>query len=348
MQDVLDGVSLRADEAQVLGRLSRVEQGFIRYLQQKFQKETAAQVMSVIIQLGLGHHEQQFLPDRKPVFIEDVEDVVRVLYARSGIPYLPAERSVDKLLARMPKTRGVRYEDLGEIGRSLVDGVIPSVFGWNADPRVPSMEVFDQLTTRVFYLIQLGAEVGPHTDWIVDQLDDRSRRVLDLAVLNNGYLRDRLLAQLVLETLPVGQRKEFYAQLPFPAEELPGQIQVLTKFIREYGRPAQLSSPVTDKKPVGGIDLNAGLLDLQIRRDGRGVPLPLPQQPIESMHIDGFIPVILNITPVPSLPLLLGLVTGEGGADTAGARGTAPADQRGPADRRDLISREPETLSLVR
>jgi hypothetical protein len=57
----------------------------------------------------------------------------------------------------------------------------------------------------------------------------------------------------------------------------------------------------------GGIDLNPALLDLQIRRDGNGVPLPLPLQPIETMHIDGFLPVIINIVPITNLPLLLGL-----------------------------------------
>lgn len=49
------------------------------------------------------------------------------------------------------------------------------------------------------------------------------------------------------------------------------------------------------------------LLDLQIKRDGNGVPLPLPLQPVETMHIDGFLPVIINIVPITNLPLLLGL-----------------------------------------
>jgi hypothetical protein len=34
------------------------------------------------------------------------------------------------------------------------------------------------------------------------------------------------------------------------------------------------------------------------------VPLPLPMQPIEHMRIEGFIPVIINITSVTNLPLL--------------------------------------------
>ena len=57
---------------------------------------------------------------------------------------------------------------------------------------------------------------------------------------------------------------------------------------------------------IGGINLNPALLDLQIKRDGNGIPLPITQQPIGNMKIEGFIPVIINVTPV-NLPLLLGV-----------------------------------------
>ena len=82
----------------------------------------------------------------------------------------------------------------------------------------------------------------------------------------------------------------------------------------------------------GGIDLNPELLDLQIKRDGNGVPLPLPMQPIENMHIEGFLPVIINITPVTNLPLLLGL------ADTE-----PDTDEAQPA----MKAREPELISAL-
>ena len=37
------------------------------------------------------------------------------------------------------------------------------------------------------------------------------------------------------------------------------------------------------------------------------MPLSLPEQPIQNMHIEGFIPVIINVLPVANLPFLLGL-----------------------------------------
>jgi phosphomannomutase len=72
------------------------------------------------------------------------------------------------------------------------------------------------------------------------------------------------------------------------------------------------SSPVVDEnKEVGGINLNPALLDLQIKRDGNGVPLPVNLQPIQQMHIDGFIPIIIHVTPVVNLPQMLGFAEGE-------------------------------------
>jgi len=65
------------------------------------------------------------------------------------------------------------------------------------------------------------------------------------------------------------------------------------------------------EKRHGGINLDPRLLDMQIKRDGNGIPLPVNQQPIYDLKIDGFLPVIINITPVINLPLLLGL-TDEG------------------------------------
>jgi len=51
---------------------------------------------------------------------------------------------------------------------------------------------------------------------------------------------------------------------------------------------------------VGGIDFNQAHLNLQIRRDGKGVPLPAYKQPLESIQVHGFIPIILRIQPFVS------------------------------------------------
>jgi hypothetical protein len=59
------------------------------------------------------------------------------------------------------------------------------------------------------------------------------------------------------------------------------------------------------KNVYGGIDLNSANLNLQIKRDGRGVPLPLLQQDWVKLNgIQGFIPTIIEIKPVTNLPIL--------------------------------------------
>ncbi|MCR4337277.1 MAG: UTP--glucose-1-phosphate uridylyltransferase, partial [Candidatus Omnitrophica bacterium] len=65
---------------------------------------------------------------------------------------------------------------------------------------------------------------------------------------------------------------------------------------------------MTQASPVGGINLDPKLLDLQIKRDSEGIPLPLNLQPLDQIHIEGIVPVIINVTPVTNLPDLLGFV----------------------------------------
>ncbi len=88
-------------------------------------------------------------------------------------------------------------------------------------------------------------------------------------------------------------------------------VRVVRKPARRESAPLPPGRVYTPSDAPGGIDLNPALLDLQIKRDGNGVPLPLPQQPLEHMSIEGFIPVIINITPVTDLPMLLGIAEDE-------------------------------------
>ena len=65
-----------------------------------------------------------------------------------------------------------------------------------------------------------------------------------------------------------------------------------------------------DNKPdhamaPGGIDFNSANLSLQIKRDGRGVPLPLALQDMAQLsRIQGFVPEIIEIKPAGNLPIL--------------------------------------------
>lgn len=77
----------------------------------------------------------------------------------------------------------------------------------------------------------------------------------------------------------------------------------------ETRKPAS-SSPVTSNEgPVekGGIDLNPGNMDLQSNYGGERIQLPMPNIPLESIKIDGLVPIIIHVAPVVNLPFLLGL-----------------------------------------
>ncbi len=57
---------------------------------------------------------------------------------------------------------------------------------------------------------------------------------------------------------------------------------------------------------TGGINLDPAMLNLQIRRDGKGVPLPMVEQDVDlGMRVIGFYPVVINVMPV-NVPQLLG------------------------------------------
>ncbi len=105
------------------------------------------------------------------------------------------------------------------------------------------------------------------------------------------------------------------------------------------------NAPVVRKTPVGGINLDPALLDLQIKRDANGVPLPIFQQPLKDFKIDGFLPVIINVTPITNLPLLLGIAIPKDGVpvdvgyDTEKNPGEA-------AQRRFGVDRERKPLEL--
>ncbi|MBF0595561.1 MAG: hypothetical protein HQL22_11435 [Candidatus Omnitrophica bacterium] len=77
------------------------------------------------------------------------------------------------------------------------------------------------------------------------------------------------------------------------------KIEVVGTGVITIGRPQVTADQAQmNETDVGGIDLNADHLDMTIRRDGAGVALPVEQQNIEGIQIEGLIPVVLDIQPV--------------------------------------------------
>lgn len=110
------------------------------------------------------------------------------------------------------------------------------------------------------------------------------------------------------------------------------------------GMTFSASSPMDEgpEKNKGGIDLNPGNMDMQTRGADR-IHLPMPDIPLESIQIDGLVPVILHVAPVANLPLLLGLKS-DGGTDEGSdvfrviEQQPAEAPRRFPAKEAEQVS----------
>ncbi|MDD3375369.1 MAG: hypothetical protein PHY73_06590 [Candidatus Omnitrophica bacterium] len=72
------------------------------------------------------------------------------------------------------------------------------------------------------------------------------------------------------------------------------------KFIRNDDIKASSATP------TGGIDLTEIYEDLNIKIDQSGSPLAIEFQNLNQIHIEGLMPVIINIVPILNLPVLLG------------------------------------------
>jgi len=79
----------------------------------------------------------------------------------------------------------------------------------------------------------------------------------------------------------------------------------LQKVLDQPGDNAVIAQqPTITQDKVGGIDLNPANLNMQIKRDGNGVVLPLEMQDVENIQVEGFVPVIIEIVPITTLPIL--------------------------------------------
>ncbi len=168
------------------------------------------------------------------------------------------------------------------------------------------IQIFHELTTRRAKNVE---EVTPPDSKEADRLAIGAAEITQMRMIDMNQLilnpTDRALLTKRQEFLNFSRGYRWYRDDRDRALDLTKQ--------RPPAAPSDnvaKSRDLLEKENVGGINLNPKLLNLQIKRDGRGVPLPLEQQPLDDMKIDGFFPVIIRITPIPNLPLRLG-ITGE-------------------------------------
>jgi len=132
-------------------------------------------------------------------------------------------------------------------------------------------------------------------------------------VANDGPVKEKLAHAEVrgmLQWASLEDQNFVLNLLKFTVDSFNNEVRVEAKTPEAVIAPTALtpvSDPVVDNpvaKPYGGIDLNASNLNLQVKRDGSGVPLPVTMQDLEGFKIDGLVPEILSIEPVMNLPVL--------------------------------------------
>jgi len=153
-------------------------------------------------------------------------------------------------------------------------------------------------------------------------LDETLRMTMAKTIAHNGGV-DMLSMDAAAKINPAAEElwREMYAKLSFDelSEGMQRINQVKPKDVKMYQlvrqelnvyNMPQVSSPAVGaaaSSSVGGVNLNSNLLDLQIKRDAAGSPLPISEQPIFNMNIQGFSFTIKTMTPITSVPMFLGM-----------------------------------------
>jgi len=109
------------------------------------------------------------------------------------------------------------------------------------------------------------------------------------------------------------------------------EINTLEDIIKRFNRVEDQTSLAATR--TGGIDLTSIYQDLNIKTDGKGTPLPIEMQNLEQIQIDGLVPIIINIVPIPQLPQLLGFQDFE--------------EQNTNTEIVEILSDEPKEVSLL-
>ncbi len=147
---------------------------------------------------------------------------------------------------------------------------------------------------------------------LITSIEDTGTRV-------NGYER------IVKYLEKIGVKKSLYQsasldiKLPFRETELievvftEEAVQVIQEKLSSVDS-AMLGDVATSssvQENPGGIDFNPNLLELQIEGEGSDFNLQINNTNLEQIHIEGLLPVIINITPITNLPFILGTTESE-------------------------------------
>ncbi|MCB9748296.1 MAG: helix-turn-helix domain-containing protein [Candidatus Omnitrophica bacterium] len=203
------------------------------------------------------------------------------------------------ILQRLRLRLGLSQVEFGK--RIGVSGI--AVFQWENEKRMPYPDNLVKL------IIEFGDDLLLSRELRLNREDSLPVAIQKLRLrkgLTQGELAERMRNGIDASNVSRWENNEY----PPSLKDLSLLINVLGEnllLIDEFKaqKESQVSSSGVDQNELkyGGINLNPRYLNLQIKRDSQGIPLPLIQQPINRMQIEGFIPIIINIVPVNVLRL---------------------------------------------
>ena len=193
------------------------------------------------------------------------------------------------------------YQKLTDLNGMLKDFLEYSRKGTNGEGKGYFQAADEFLFERLYEVTYDNAFADVDLDAMLTDLRAHPPGMFDMAGKKNRKVVLETV-KLVQETIAEGKKKGY--------DKMNNGYDFTQKFksFLAYLEKFHLSSPVPAQSSPGGIDLDADLLDLEVSQDGAGVSVPVPQQPVSDMPVEGFVPVMIQLTPLPALPPLLNLV----------------------------------------
>lgn len=198
----------------------------------------------------------------------------------------------------LPKLKANGIADIASERKKELNSAMVTRYNWHLGPQDVSLP--DQLRIAQGKRTVYESEQGILPRRFLTRTGLNEDRIM-LELKRNGYFSAEGKVEKI-GPLSFNFKRDLNHALPEYGDH---EFKQIEKMLLDNARsglknPAMVGQPTN----LGGIDLNAANLAMVIRRDGKGVPLPIAQQDLSQLaRISGFVPRILEIKPVSSLPI---------------------------------------------
>ena len=234
------------------------------------------------------------------------EDIIFEVAGYSNTDFIPISTYNQKDIKLKDKIRIIK--DVHELGKGGTNaaGAVEEAMKRNV--------VGDKKFRRIVFLISDGEFLGGDVESIEEQirqypriklaalgLGESSQSIEDLSVgrwlPETGQIADEIYRIMDLEFRQQANGRHGYMQTKDP------KALVTTK---EMARDGSGEVDEAQSADVGGIDFNPDLIDLELKGENIEFNIDIDQD-LGDIKIDGLVPIIINVTPVQSLPMLFGI-----------------------------------------